>query len=318
LYQNHLILAAPLILFSVILSALYTGIFRFLKERKQNEYIKNLFSRYVHKDVLQELLNSSSQVRLGGERREVSVLFSDLRGFTTFSEQMNAEELTTLLNDYLSAMSPIILEEKGTIDKYIGDAIMAFWNAPLPTKDHAKRAAKSALRMQEALNAFNKERNTTLAMGIGIHSGEVIVGNVGSLERINYTILGDVVNNTSRLEGITKKYGVGIIATEELKQKIDDPDILFRKLDVIIVKGKTKPTHIFEVLFFSKEKESLVHEYEEAFLLYQKGDFNKAKISFEKLEKVGDAPSAVMLERIAFLEKNTSKEWDGVWKFNEK
>jgi adenylate cyclase len=172
-FQHHTILPAPHLFIAIVLYAGYTTLYRFLKERKQNDYIKNLFSKYVDKDVLKELLTSGAEIRLGGEKRDVTVLFSDLRGFTTLSESMTPEELTSTLNAYLSAMSPIILKEKGTIDKYIGDAIMAFWNAPLFTPNHQNHAVLSALIMQDTLKEFNKKNNTSLAMGVGIHTCEL-------------------------------------------------------------------------------------------------------------------------------------------------
>jgi adenylate cyclase len=316
--QLHSVIPAPHYLLAIALFAGYTILFRFLKERKQNDYIKNLFSKYVDKDVLRELLATGAELRLGGEKREVTVLFSDLRGFTTLSESMSPEELTSTLNAYLSAMSPVILKEKGTIDKYIGDAIMAFWNAPLFTPQHQLHAVRSALIMQDDLVAFNQKNNTSLAMGVGIHTGEVVVGNVGSMERINYTILGDVVNNTSRLEGLTKKYGVGLIVTEEVKNKISDGDIGYRKLDIITVKGKHLPTIIYEA-FWTKDRDSTVMEnYQIAFEEYEKGDFMNAKRHFKFLADEGDEPSKKMFERLEKLGDQKPEHWDGIWRFDEK
>jgi adenylate cyclase len=244
------------------------------------------------------------------------VLFSDLRGFTTLSESLLPEELTRILNGYFSAMTPAVLEEHGTIDKFIGDAIMAFWNAPLSVKDHSTRAVHAALKMQIALDEFNKVHNTTLKMGVGLHRGDVIVGNVGSQDRINYTILGDTVNLGSRVEGLTKKYGVVCIATEAVKNVVHDKTILFRKLDVITVKGKAEHTLLYEAMYRTKEKEKMCKQYEEGFELYFKGDFVKAKKIFEELAKEGDGPSEMLLERIDIVEHH--ENWDGVWHFDEK
>ena len=316
LFENHYVLQIPILIITVILFYGYTVIFRFVTERKKNEYIQSLFSKYVHKDVLNELLKSRKGVELGGEKRRVSILFSDLRGFTTFSETMSPTELTKLLNDYLSAMSPIILENKGTIDKYIGDAIMAFWNAPLETKDHETCAVLSSVLMQSALEEFNKKTNSSLAMGVGVHVGDVVVGNVGSSERINYTILGDTVNTTSRLEGLTKKYGVGIIATEEIKNCVKDKRISFRKLDVMTVKGKSGETIIYEAFLKGGINDKFILNYEKALDLYQKSNFKEARGIL--LSQIDDKPSEKLLERIEFIENQKDFVFDGVWHFDEK
>ncbi|MDQ5962577.1 MAG: Guanylate cyclase protein [Patescibacteria group bacterium] len=297
------------------LVSVYGFMFRYVRTERKNEHIRNLFGKYVHKDVLHELMESGREVKLGGEKRDVSVLFSDIRGFTSFSETMSPEELTGLLNAYLSAMSPQILEEKGTIDKFIGDAIMAFWNAPLKLKNHPLHAVKAALRMVDALEVFNKEHKATLAVGIGLNTGEVVVGNIGSQDRINYTILGDVVNTGSRLESLTKKYGVEILASEEVRNKIEEKDIAWRKLDVITVKGKSEPTTIYEVRRASHFKQGVVAEYEKGLQCYTQGDFEGALAVFGALANSGDIPSQKMVEKIPTINKST---WDGVWHFDEK
>lgn len=316
LFEYHYIIALPFLLLTAVVCEGYTVLFRFITERKKNEYISRLFSKYVHKDILHELLLSGKDIVLGGEKKRISILFSDLRGFTTFSETMSPGELTKLLNDYLSAMSPIILDNKGTIDKYIGDAIMAFWNAPLDIKDHENKTVFSALSMQQELARFNKEHATQLAMGIGINTGDVVVGNVGSEERINYTILGDTVNTTSRLEGLTKKYGIGIIAGEEIKNAVTDTTILFRKLDVITVKGKSETTVIYEPYFAHDKDEKIITGYEKAFSLYEKGEFRRAKEILQT--QTEDAPSQTLLERIVYIENHPEFSFDGVWHFDEK
>lgn len=315
-FTKHSILPLPWILLTMLLTLGYSTLVRFLKEKKRSEHVQSLFSKYVHKDVLRELMKSPGKLNLTGEKRYLTVLFSDLRGFTTLSEKMAPEKLTSVLNGYFSAMTPIIMDERGTVDKFIGDAVMAFWNAPLKVDHHEERAVHSALRMQDAVAKFNEDNGYTLAAGIGIHAGEAIVGNVGSLERVNYTILGDTVNLASRIEGLTKKYGVKILVTEEVKNKVTDTEILFRKLDVITVKGKSKPSVLYEVMRWSDEAEDMVEDYAIAFNLYQKGNFEEALLLFRDLAKKGDIPSQVMYERIADLEK--TEDWDGVWHFEEK
>ncbi len=316
LFDSGVITPWLVTVFMMLLIAGFVTLLHTMEERKKNAYIESIFAKYVHKDVLKELMKSSAKIRLDGEKKDMTILFSDLRGFTTLSENLEPEELTTLLNGYFSAMTPCILEEKGTIDKFIGDAIMAFWNAPLPVKDHPLHAVKSALLMEKALAKFNKTHHATLAIGIGIHRGEVIVGNVGSLERVNYTVLGDAVNLASRIEGLTKKYGVTCLITEDVKKDIQDESIMFRKLDVITVKGKSEPTILYEVSFKDSNLEEIYTKYGEAFALYEKRDFDAAEELFTALSLRGDKPSATMLKRIPVLQ--TMEGFDGVWHFDEK
>jgi adenylate cyclase len=315
LFDAGYIVPLPWLLLTVIVSSGYTLIVRFVLERKQNEEIRNMFSKYVHKDVLEDLI-SQGGVKLGGEKKELTVLFSDIRGFTTLSESLSPEELTSVLNGYLSAMTPHILEERGTIDKFIGDAIMAFWNAPLSVRNHEHHAVKAALRMRDELVAFNENHGTNLAAGIGLHAGQAVVGNVGGQDRVNYTILGDTVNLASRLEGLTKKYGITILTTESVKNKVEDDALEWRRLDSITVVGKSIPVDIYEVRRKGEYGLHTVETYEEAHALYAKGEWNKAEELFGKLAQEGDHPSEKMLARIPELRKRT--DWDGIWRFDEK
>lgn len=316
LFSKGLLIPWPLSIAMVLLLAGYLTLFNIIEEKRINAQVENLFSKYVHKDVLKELMKSPTSINLQGEKRDLTILFSDLRGFTTISEKMEPEKLTSLLNDYLSAMTPCVLTEKGTIDKFIGDAVMAFWNAPLSVDDHPTKAVRSALMMERALEEFNKTHDTPLAVGIGIHRGNVIVGNVGSVDRVNYTILGDAVNLASRIEGLTKKYGVTCIVTDSVRDSVSDPSVLFRKLDIITVKGKTEPTILYEAMSHSEHKEKVIKHYEQAFGFYQKGEFASAEKLFTSLLDGGDKPSRTMLERIPLLKQQ--EYWDGVWHFDEK
>ncbi len=315
-----------LVIFSYIASSIYTLMFRYGITEKRSKHIRGIFSKYVHSHVLDELLKQP-EVRLGGEKRHMSILFSDLRGFTTLSESLDPQELTALLNGYFSAMTPEILEEKGTIDKFIGDAIMAFWNAPLLVPDYCTCAVRSALRMIKALKLFNETHATSLAVGIGIHAGDVVVGNVGGVDHVSYTVLGDAVNLASRVEGLTKKYGVGCIVTGEVRDQVFDTGILFRKLDVITVKGKSNVTTLYEAMTYTKEDEERARVYEQGFNLYSKGLFEEAMMIFGTLFKdhskeFCDGPSKMMAERIRshLIHKTIGKGliWDGVWHFEEK
>lgn len=301
---------------SVLASSGYVAGIGFMRERIKNAHIQSIFSRYVHKDVLNELLSSDEDIKLGGERRQISILFTDIRGFTSISENLSPENLTSLLNRYLSAMMPEILEEKGTIDKFIGDAIMAFWNAPLTLENHPLHAVKAALRMHATLERFNQENGTSLHIGAGIHTGNAVVGNVGGKDHVNYTALGDTVNLASRLEGLTKKYGVSTIVTKSVVDAIRDEDVAFRCLDVITVLGKTNPTTLYEARWRKDFKKDLIEDYERAFKYYFQKEWNKAEHILRRLVREGDRPSEVLLSRIP--EARKKEDWDGIWKWEEK
>ncbi|MBI4138714.1 adenylate/guanylate cyclase domain-containing protein [Candidatus Uhrbacteria bacterium] len=218
------------------------------QERRE---LKTAFSRYVAPAVVDAIIEDPSRLKLGGEKRRMTVLFSDIRGFTTISESLSPETLVELMNAYLTAMTDIVFANGGTLDKYIGDAVMAFWNAPFDQPDHAARAAKTALEMQAKLAEMNRAKafpnGIQLKIGVGINTGEMIVGNMGSETRFDYTVLGDNVNLGSRLESVTKDYGVGIILSEAAKKEAGSV-FKTRKLDTVTVKGKTEPVVIYELL----------------------------------------------------------------------
>ncbi len=302
-----------------IISYMFSLLYSYIVGAQRNEYLKKVFGTYVHPSLLEELIANPKKLKLGGEKRRMTVLFSDVRGFTSFSEKMSPEELVDLLNDYLNTMSPLILEKRGTIDKYIGDAIMAFWNAPVLTPNHELVAVETALQMQEALVHFNQKLQRadglTLGIGIGINTGDMVVGNMGSDARFNYTVMGDAVNTGSRFEGLTKKYGVVTIVGESTKNAVSTHDILFRTLDIMTVKGKSDPTTIYEPLRASESMRAFVAKYEEGFRAYVRGDFQLALQLLGPLASQGDGPAQVLLDRMKTIDVNT---WKGVWKWDEK
>jgi adenylate cyclase len=241
---------------AVMTVMVFTNYFR---EEAQRRQIRSAFSRYLSPDLVEELAEHPDHLVLGGETREMTIMFSDVRGFTSISESYKTDPqgLTRLMNRFLTPLSDAILEKRGTIDKYMGDAIMAFWNAPLEDNDHAKHACEAALRMIESLDAVNAERKqeaqesghvfVPLKIGIGIGTGEVVVGNMGSEHRFDYSVLGDTVNLASRLEGQSKNYGVTIILGSQTETLVRD-DFAMLELDVIRVKGKTEPEVIYALL----------------------------------------------------------------------
>ncbi|MCS7204921.1 MAG: CHASE2 domain-containing protein [Leptospiraceae bacterium] len=242
--------------------------FRVLTEEENVKFIRTTFSKFVSQDVVEELLNNPDAITLGGSKREITVFFSDVRGFTTVSERLTPEDLVNLINEYLSEMTELIIDYRGTIDKYMGDAIMAFWGAPTPNDDHAYYACVAALAQAKKLKELQqrwKERNIpVLDIGIGINTGPAVVGNMGSSRRMDYTVMGDTVNLGSRLEGTTKTYGVQICISEFTYERVKDR-VYARELDLVRVKGKLEPVRIYELMGLVNEE-----------------DFEKLKISTKK------------------------------------
>lgn len=243
-------------LLSVVVVYTASSLINYLRSETERRQVRSAFSRYMHPKMVEELAKHPEKLTLGGETRTMTVMFSDIRGFTTISEQYDAQGLTSVITRFLTPMTDIIMQRMGYIDKYIGDCIMAFWNAPLDDKDHAVNACEAALEMQETLKALNEKwqaaaqaegrKHLPINVGVGLNTGPCCVGNMGSEQRFNYSVLGDDVNLASRLEGQSKAYGVGIIigpVTRELA-----PDFAVLELDLIRVKGKTKPVLIYTLL----------------------------------------------------------------------
>ncbi len=249
----HLLLDPVFPSIVVLLIYLVSSFLNFLRTEKERSQIRGAFSRYVSPAFVQKLAKDPKQLKLGGEIKTMTFLFSDIRSFTTLAETMTAQELTQFMNSYMTPMTNIILRHGGTIDKYIGDCVMAFWNAPLEDPDHARHACLAGLDMLKHLKEWNESRRLDaekqgkpfqeIRIGIGINTGEACVGNMGSEYRFDYTALGDEVNLASRLEGITKQYNVPLILGENTAAKV--PDLQPRELDTLQVRGKTKPTKIY-------------------------------------------------------------------------
>ncbi|HXE15918.1 MAG TPA: adenylate/guanylate cyclase domain-containing protein [Stellaceae bacterium] len=224
--------------------------------RRQREFIQSAFSRYLNPQLVKRLADDPTMLKLGGEMRDLTLMFSDIRSFTTISERFNAQELTHFVNRFMTPMSDAILAAGGTIDKYMGDAIMAFWNAPVDDPDHAEHACRAALAMRSELVRFNSglkaeaeaahQPFTPVRIGIGINTGECCVGNMGTPQRLNYSVLGDEVNVCSRLEGQSKTYGVDIVVNEPTVEECSG--FAYLELDLILVKGKTRPVRIFTLV----------------------------------------------------------------------
>lgn len=323
-YLLNLIWPTLVILFGYFLLSMERWV---TSERSKGE-LRTLFGRYVSPAVLDTLLRDPSKVRLGGEKRHMSVLFSDLRGFTNMSEGMSPEGLVSLMNTYLSAMTDIVFEQKGILDKYIGDAVMAFWNAPLDQSEHPVLAAKTALRMCETLHRLNQENafgeNRVLKVGIGIHTGDMVVGNVGSATRHDYTVIGDNVNLASRVEGLNKEYGTEILVTEATAKELGT-GFLLRKVDMVAVKGKKEAVGLYELMSSidgaSNEQVELAQQFEQALKQYTSRSFTEAMATCEMISKhhPTDGPTNTLKERIRYLTDHPpAEDWNGAWVMTKK
>ncbi|MGJ3252323.1 MAG: GAF domain-containing protein [Elainellaceae cyanobacterium] len=291
--------------------------------------LKSTMYRYMSQEVAEQLLQSGD-VKLGGDRKEVSVLFSDIRSFTTIAESMDAEELVSMLNEYFEAMVDSVLSHKGILDKYIGDAIMAVFGAPLALQDHAWKAVQTGIEMRHRLIDFNAkqllQKKPPISIGIGINSGSVISGNIGASKRMDFTAIGDGVNLGARLEGATKQYGCDIVISETTYQPCADR-IWARELDRIRVKGKSNPVGIYEVVELysnplSDNQKRTIELYRRGREFYLQRKFTKALAEFGTiLEEINnsDRAAAVQLERCNYwLQNPPPDDWDGVWSLKEK
>lgn len=273
---------------------------KFSEANKEKKQIKGTFSRYVSPAIVDEMLKDPTKLQLGGTKQDITCLFSDVRDFTSISEGLTATELSHSLNLYMSKMTDIVFETKGTLDKYIGDAIVAIWGAPLEIGNHAQYAVEGAIRMVTLLPEINEEfrrlGRPEFHVGVGLNSGECAVGNMGSDRIFSYTALGDNMNLGARLEGLCKYYGTQILISEMTLQRLDLTKIKVRPIDKVIVKGKSKPVAIFEVLhplhFMTKDPESFDF-YMAAYKLFMERKFAEALAVFEQilLANEGDKPS---------------------------
>jgi adenylate cyclase len=310
---------------------LVSSLLSYIRSEAERRQVRQAFGLYISPAFMEELTKNPDKLKLGGEVRDLSVMFTDIRGFTGISEHLSPEELIQLMNDFLTPMSDLVMENRGTIDKYMGDAMMAFWNAPLDDPDHARHACLTALKMNDALvpiNARVKEKAERdgrpvrlLNAGIGINTGPCSVGNMGSRQRFAYSALGDAVNLASRLEGQTKTYGVQLMVGEDTQKKC--ADLAFIELDLIRVKGKEKPAKIFTLMGDAGMAQSMEFKrwttLHNAFLAaYRAGDFDCAA------QDIGDvitasnggltAYYAMMQSRLSSLTKNPPPEdWGGVF-----
>lgn len=301
-------------------------------EQREKSRIRNMFGAYVSPELVTKMVESREEPKLGGEMSEITAFFSDIQNFSTFSEQLPPDRLVHLMNEYLTAMTDIVMEEGGTLDKYIGDAIVAFWGAPMPMRDHAYRACVASQRMmrrQKELQAKWRQEGgwPDIVYGMqtrmGMNSGPVITGNMGSARRFNYTMMGDNVNLAARCESGAKSYGVYTMVTEETRRQAEQfgNDLLFRTLDKIVVKGRSQPVVVCEVMGFKADLPAstldMVARYERGLEAYWAQDWDTAIARFEESAAIEDSeynPSIILLGRSSAMKlQPPEKDWDGVY-----
>jgi adenylate cyclase len=317
-YLVTMTLPAGLVLFLYIFLFFY----KYLTEERKKKHLRSTFSKYVSPQIVDEILKDPENIELGGKKLRMSVFFSDVRGFTTISEKLDPRELSDVLTKYLTPMTQIVFANKGTLDKYMGDALMAFFGAPIVFDDHAKYACRCALqsisKLKELQAEFKAQGLPEIDIGIGINSAEMSVGNMGSDIVRNYTVMGDAVNLGSRLEGINKEYGTRIIISQFTYEDVKS-SFTCREVDWVRVKGKNEPVRIFELVCEGTPETSvadLLQHFSNGFKLYHERNFSEALECFRKALAVrpDDGPSELFVERcLEFQQEPPPENWDGVF-----
>ena len=310
-------------------------VYRYATEERDKRQLRKAFQLYLNPEVMEEMLEDPQALQLGGRETEMSVLFGDIRGFTTISEKLSPQAVVHLMNEIFSPMTDDIFEKRGTLDKYIGDAVMAFFGAPVQTGLHAANACDAALSMLATLDRLREQWRIddpdmpSVDIGIGVNSGPMVVGNMGSHQRFNYTVMGDNVNLASRIEGLNKQYGTRILVSEQTLVTAreglqDDAAYVVRELDAVRVKGKKEPVRLFELRRRGlplTEEIPLLDGYAEGLALYRAQKFSVARLQFESLLErfPGDGPSTLFIRRCdEMLASPPGQNWDGVSKMEHK
>ena len=310
----------------IIVNYVCISSYKYFTEERQKRMIKDVFQHYVSPKVVTHLLEAPEKLNLGGERKQLTAFFSDIRRFTTISEQMEPHQLVDFLNEYMTEMTQIVLKYDGTVDKYMGDAIMAVYGTPIDQDDHAVRACKTAvdmiIRLKELHVGWAARGISLINIGIGINSGEMIVGNMGSHERFDYTVMGDNVNLASRLEGANKQYGTNIIISQftyYLCMQHGGESWTVRELDCVRVKGKQEPVTIYELVGYGVlygQKQPLIAKFTEGLEAYKQRQWVQAIALFQEALQIDseDRPSKMYIERCTeYLHTPPPDDWDGVF-----
>lgn len=306
-------------LFTAVQCFISVTVYNYATEGSQRKFIKSAFGQYLSPILIDKLIANPELLKLGGDRRELSIFFSDIQGFTSISEKMEPARLTEFINKYLSFMTDIIQDSGGYVDKYIGDAVVAFWNAPLDQEDHAAQALHSALECQRHLaerqESFQKEYGFSLITRIGINTGDVVVGNMGSEKRFNYTMLGDAVNLGARLEGLNKQFGTHTMCTKYAFDKANQHGTFYgRALAKVAVVGKNEAIPVIEPMLkeLYDSKRDIISKFEKGYHFFYEGNFSDALKIFETIKDV-DPPAKYYADQCRYLMNNPS-EWKGYWK----
>jgi adenylate cyclase len=320
-HYHHLAVSMTIPLLGFIGTYTYSTTMGYFVEGRSRRKISRAMSRYLHPDLVRIIAKDPDRVEMGGKEIEATVLFSDIYNFTTISENFTPEELVSHLNHYFSDLSGFVLDHRGMLDKYTGDGIMALFGAPLPRKDHALLACQAALDHRNFSRKLNEAPHPHVSdkfhqgTRIGLHSGKIVAGNIGSTRRMDYTAIGDTVNLAARLEGVNKIYKTQIIISENCYQIIKG-EFVCRQLDYLRVKGKKQPTRIYELVDRTPKKKQYdwIETYEKALAIYRQGNFEDAAKIFASLAQtpISDSASAVMLERCRYLKEHPPETWDGI------
>jgi adenylate cyclase len=317
-------------LLSVLLTNIIITLINFLKAEGDKSFLRNAFGRYLSAEVIKQIVDNPDKLNLGGEKKELTAIFTDVKGFSTISEVLDPTDLVALLNRYLTGMSNIILDEKGTIDKYEGDAIIAFYGAPIDFADHAARACRSAITMKKLEAQLNKDflaenlAPSPLLTRVGINTGDMVVGNMGTPKKMDYTIMGSAVNLAARLEGVNKQYGTWILMSEATQQKAGN-QFVSRRLDRVRVVGINTPVRLFDLLdeksLASRDTFELVDRFHEALDLFELKRWKDAKGKFDGILKdfPEDGPTITFQKRcVEYIAKPPADAWDGVFNLTSK
>jgi adenylate cyclase len=302
-------------------------IFNFMVEAREHRWIKKSFSQYLNKEVIDILVKHPDQLRLGGEEKDLTVIMADIRNFTTLSETLTPEALIQLLNRYLEELTEVILDNGGTLDKYMGDAVMAFFGAPVSDENHPQNACRTVIQMCDRLQRKRQEWMAqglpALHFGVGISTGAMVVGNLGSRRRFDYSVIGDNVNLASRLEGLTKIYGVEVIIPEQTRDRLD-PTFVCRELDMVQVKGRQALVRIFELIGMAPDQTqgvAFISQFERGLHRYRCREFEAAIRLFQQTLQLRpkDKPSHLFIQRCQqLMAEPPDDNWDGTWTFTTK
>ena len=315
---------------SQFLAFIVISFIKLARATHERAFIRQAFGYYLSNEVVEELLGDPNKLQLGGQKRELTAIFTDIKGFSTISERLDPTELVELLNRYLTTMSDIILDQRGTIDKYEGDAIIAFFGAPVSLEEHAAHACRSAILMKKAEEALNRALQGTkygaqnLHTRIGINTGEMVVGNMGTDRKMNYTIMGNSVNLAARLEGVNKRYNTWILISEDVRQSAGD-EFVYRRLDRVRVVGISTPVQLFTIVdekqLVNEKSYDMLEEYHKGLDLFLERNWKDALKHFHGAEEIApdDQVSRLYIERCnSYMDNEPEESWDGVYNLSEK